>query len=79
MEELYFMATDKACSQSWCNENRDNAAAIAAAGKLVLSIDYAKNQANIASAYTQSLAAGFVPYVSVVALDVVRINPGFEP
>ncbi len=45
----------------------------------MLSIDYANNQANISSAYTQSRAAGFVPYVSVVALDVMRINPGFEP
>ena len=79
MEELYFLATDKACTQSWCYENRDHAAAIGAAGKLVLTIDYANQQANIDSAYKQSLAADFVPYVSVRDLDVVRLNLGWEP
>lgn len=79
MEELYFLATDRACTQSWCLENRNNAAAIRAAGKLVLTVDYATIAANTDSAYEQSLAAGFVPYVSVRALDVVRINVGWEP
>lgn len=79
MEELYFLATDRACTQSWCLENRNNAAALRAAGKLVLTVDYATIAANITSAYEQSLAAGFVPYVSIRALDVVRINQGWEP
>ncbi len=79
MEELYFLATDVACTQSWCSDNRRSAAAVAAAGKLVLTVDYANIQANIDSAYEQSLAAGFVPYVSVRALNVVRINQGWEP
>ena len=79
MEELYILATDKPCTQSWCLENRANAAAVRAAGKLVLTVDYATVKANIDSAYTQSLAAGFVPYVSVRALDVVRVNVGWEP
>ena len=79
IEELYFLATDKACTQTWCYENRDHAAAIGAAGKLVLTIDYANQQANIDSAYKQSSAAGFVPYVSVRNLDVARLNVGWEP
>ena len=79
MEELYFLATDTACTQSWCSYNRQSAAAVASAGKLVLTIDYANIQANIDSAYEQSLAAGFVPYVSVRSLNVARINPGWEP
>jgi cysteinyl-tRNA synthetase len=79
MEELYFLATDKACSQSWCADNRNNAAAIRSAGKRVLTIDYANNASNIASAYTQSRTAGFVSYASVVNLDTMRINPGWDP
>lgn len=79
MEELYILATDQPCTYDWCYENQNNAAAIQAAGKLVLTIDYADKQTNIDSAYTQSLAAGFVPYVSVRDLNVMRINPGWEP
>ncbi len=79
IEELYFLATDEACTRSWCYENQENAAAIRGAGKLVLTIDYADQDANIASAYEQSRAAGFVPYVSVRSLDVLRLNVGLEP
>lgn len=79
MEELYYLAMDRPCDKSWCIENRDNAAAIAGAGNLVLSIDYANEEANIADAYTQSLAAGFVPYVSVRNLNVMRLNSGWPP
>ena len=79
MEELYILAMDRVCNAGWCYENRDNAAAIAAAGKLVLTVDYANEQENIDAAYAQSLAAGFVPYVSVRALDVVRLNGAWSP
>lgn len=79
MEELYILATDLTCTHSWCYTNQHNAAAIQTAGKLVLTIDYANVQTNIDTAYTQSLTEGFVPYVSVRSLDVLRINPGWEP
>jgi len=79
IEELYLIAMDKACTESWCYQNQENAAAIRDAGKLVLTIDYANQDANIASAYEQSRAAGFVPYVSVRSLDVLRLNVGWEP
>lgn len=79
MEELYYLATDKRCSASWCIENRNNAAAVRSAGKLVLTIDYANNRNKIADAYSRSIGAGFVPYVTVQALNVMRINAGFEP
>lgn len=79
MEELYYLATDEPCAYSWCNENRTHAAAVAAGGKLVLTVDYANSTAHIADAYTRALAAGFVPYVTVQALDVMRINPGWPP
>lgn len=79
MEELYYQATDRPCAQSWCAENRANAAAVRAAGKLVLTIDYANQAANIGNAYTTSRAAGLVPYCSVVDLNVMRVNPGWDP
>lgn len=79
MEELYYRATDRACTQSWCAENRAEAAAVGSAGKLVLAVDYANRAANIADAYTRARAAGFVPYCTVVALDVMRVNPGWDP
>ncbi|MGC9400673.1 MAG: MJ1477/TM1410 family putative glycoside hydrolase [Anaerolineae bacterium] len=79
IEELYFIAMDRPCSYDWCAENRANAAAVAAADKLVLTVDYANQQSNVDSAYTQSLAAGFVPYVSERELDAVRLNLGWAP
>jgi len=79
MDEMYYQATDRACSQSWCAENHAEAAAVGSAGKLVLAVDYANQPANIANAYTQARAAGFVPYCTVVDLDVLRVNPGWDP
>ena len=79
MEEMYFKATDRPCTQNWCAENRVNASALRAVGKLVLAIDYANLESNIASAYTQARAAAFVPYVSDRNLNVMRVNPGWDP
>jgi cysteinyl-tRNA synthetase len=79
MEELYYLATDKPCNFDWCTENLENAVAIRSASKLVLSIDYANKSANISDAYTRARAAGFVPYCSVVDLNVMRVNPGWDP
>ena len=79
MESLYYKPTDNPCSQAWCIENRNNAAAVRAAGKLVLTIDYANQAANIGDAYTRARAAGFVPYCSVQALNVMRVNQGWDP
>ncbi len=79
MEELFYLATDQPCSQSWCVENRANAGVVRNAGKLVLTVDYANQSANISDAYTRSRAVGFVPYCTVVSLDVMRVNPGWDP
>jgi cysteinyl-tRNA synthetase len=78
MEDMYW-SDDVACSQAWCAENRTNAARVRAAGKLVLSTDYAVQAAHVADAYTRSRAAGFVPYVSVRALDRMTVNAGWDP
>ena len=74
MEEMYIRATNRPCELSWCYENRANAAAILDAGKVVLSIDYATDADLIESAITQSLDAGFIPFVSVRALDIAPDN-----
>ncbi len=79
MEEMYYLATDTPCGYNWCNTNRQNATAVANANKLVLSIDYANQSANIGDAYTRARAAGFVPYASVVSLNVLRVNEGWDP
>jgi cysteinyl-tRNA synthetase len=49
------------------------------AGKLVLTIDYATTPAHIDEAYAKALAKGYVPFVTVRALDKLTINPGHEP
>lgn len=51
----------------------------AAAGKLVLTIDYTARPEQIADAYFRSHARGYVPYVTDRSLGRLRINPGFEP
>ncbi|QDE71155.1 hypothetical protein BHS09_31605 [Myxococcus xanthus] len=78
MEDMYW-SDDNACDEGWCEENRTNAARVRAAGKLVLSTDYATQAAHVADAYTRSRAAGFVPYVTVRALDRMTVNAGWDP
>lgn len=75
MEELYFLAADEPCIADWCAENREAALAIKAAGKLVLTVDYATQPENVRAAYTQSRAEGFVPYVTTVELDRLSNYP----
>jgi len=79
MEEMYYIATDNPCNYDWCIENRSNASAIRAAGKLVISVDYTDITRNIGDAYTRARAASFVPYCTVVELNVLRVNPGWDP
>ena len=79
MEEMYFMAIDLPCVFDWCEYNRQNASAVRAANKLVLSIDYADSAENVSSAYTQARAAGFVPYVADLDLNNLRINANWDP
>ncbi|MBU1878269.1 MAG: endo alpha-1,4 polygalactosaminidase, partial [Chloroflexi bacterium] len=50
-----------------------------AAGKLVLTVDYATTPAHVDDAYAKSQAKGYVPFVTVRDLDQLTINPGHEP
>jgi cysteinyl-tRNA synthetase len=72
LESVFYIAHDKPARKRWCRENRANAVAIRKAGKLVLGVDYAKKPASIAEAYRKQTALGFVPYVTVEALDRIQ-------
>jgi cysteinyl-tRNA synthetase len=75
IEELYFQATDEPCAAGWCAENHEAALAIKAAGKLVLTVDYATQPDNVRAAYANSRADGFVPFVTTVELDKLPNRP----
>lgn len=49
------------------------------AGKLVLTIDYCRREDYVNWAYNLSLDQGFVPYCTVLPLNEIVINPGWEP
>jgi cysteinyl-tRNA synthetase, unknown class len=44
------------------------------AGKFVLGVDYARKKSNMESSYTRQKSIGFIPYVSVQALDRIVIQ-----
>jgi len=50
-----------------------------AAGKLVLTIDYATTTRHIDDAYAKSRANGYVPYVTTRALNEPIVHPGHDP
>lgn len=72
LESVFYMAHDKPANKGWCKDNRDNAVAILKAGKLVLGVDYAKKPVIITESYRKQKAIGFIPYVSVEALDRIQ-------
>lgn len=76
IESVFYLAHDKPATAAWCRENRENALQILEQGKLVLGVDYAKKRANILDAYRRQLGLGFIPYVSVEALDRIVPEPG---
>ena len=73
MEELFFQATDKPCTEDWCAENLDNTRALLKAGKFVLAVDYASKPKNIRTACQRYAQEHFAGNVTVVDLD--RIKP----
>jgi len=48
-------------------------------GQLVLTVDYADKRTLINDAYARARLKGYVPYVTDVRLNRLRINPGYEP
>ncbi len=80
-EEVYVQATNKPTSAS----ERTNTEQLLdlfrqnSRGKLVLTIDYADQAGLIHTAYEQSRAKAYVPYVGPVSLDRLQVNTGYEP
>jgi cysteinyl-tRNA synthetase len=63
----------------WAEERIETLLRWKEAGKLVLTVDYALGDTQIFDAYRQSRELGFVPYVSIVSLGTLQVNPGLDP
>ncbi|MGH3713326.1 MAG: endo alpha-1,4 polygalactosaminidase [Micromonosporaceae bacterium] len=72
MEELFFLATDEACTQDFCAENLAATRRLRDAGKLVLAVDYAERPGNRSTACRRYRQERFVGYVTGVELDDIR-------
>lgn len=73
MEELFFLAGDKPCTQDFCAENLADTRALRDAGKFVLSVDYATRPADVRSACRRYRTERFAGTVTVLELD--RLTP----
>ncbi|GIG60142.1 hypothetical protein Lfu02_45140 [Longispora fulva] len=71
MEELFFLATDKPCAESFCPENLTETRALRKAGKTVLAVDYATRPENVKKACASYAAEDFAGYVTTRALDTI--------
>jgi cysteinyl-tRNA synthetase, unknown class len=71
MEELFFLAHDEPCVQSWCGDNLADARVLRAAGKAVLAVDYATTAWNVRAACDRYAVEGFAGYVTTRGLDVI--------
>lgn len=77
MEELFFLADDRACGHQYCTENLADVRALRAAGKFVLAVDYATRAGNVRAACLRYHQEGFAGYVTTPALD--RITAPCDP
>jgi len=71
VEELFFIATDEPCAEDWCAENLAYVREIKAAGKIVLAVDYAAEEANVAAACARYEEEGFAGAVAGLDLDAI--------
>lgn len=80
-EEVYVRATDEPTSEM---EQRQVERYLdlfrqQSRGQLVLTVDYASEQALIKDAYERARARSYIPYVTDVELDRLQLNAGYEP
>ena len=80
-EDIYFgyEANGKATDPSLTLELEHHLDVIRDAGKLVLTIDYATEPAQVQLVYYRARAKGYVPFTTVRGLDRLVINAGYEP
>ncbi|MFF3867683.1 endo alpha-1,4 polygalactosaminidase [Micromonospora sp. NPDC001898] len=76
MEELFYLATDEPCTQSWCAENLAHTRALRDAGKFVLAVDYAVRADHVRGACRRYRAERFAGTVTVRALDRLTARCG---
>ena len=73
MEELFFLAGDKPCTEDYCAANLAATRALRDAGKFVLSVDYATRPADIHSVCRRYRTERFAGTVTVLEVD--RLTP----
>lgn len=78
-EETDVTATDRVTSEGERRTVERELDRLIAAGKVVLTVDYATRPRLIDEAYRRAQAKGYVPYATTVDLDRLTINPGHEP
>ncbi|MGC9665392.1 endo alpha-1,4 polygalactosaminidase [Planosporangium sp. 12N6] len=71
VQELFFLDTDRPCSQGWCGGNLEDARNLRDAGKVVLAVDYATRADNVKAACDRYRRERFAGYVTVRELDRV--------
>ena len=64
---------------SWTSERIETLQQWRDAGKLVLTVDYAVGDEQIADTYARSRSYGFVPYATILSLGTLQINEGYDP
>jgi cysteinyl-tRNA synthetase len=69
VEELFFQATDRRCTEDYCAENLAETRALRDAGKFVLAVDYATRAADVRNACGRYRAERFAGTVTVLDLD----------
>lgn len=74
-EEVYFLDTDEATEDEDRKDEEELLDRVVAAGKLVLTVDYCNETANVREAVNRSRRRGYIPYCSTVALD--RLSTDF--
>ncbi|MHB2015775.1 MAG: MJ1477/TM1410 family putative glycoside hydrolase [Candidatus Xenobia bacterium] len=81
-EETFFTeqnGLDVATATDVTRQTENNLNAFEAAGRVVWTVDYASQPADINAAYAASLSAGYIPYVTDINLDTLTLNPGHPP
>ena len=80
-EDIYFgyEADEQATGTALSLELERHLDYIRDAGKLVLTIDYTTQAAQMRQGYDRARAKRYVPFSTVRDLDRLVINPGYEP
>nr|BFE57506.1 endo alpha-1,4 polygalactosaminidase [Dactylosporangium thailandense] len=76
MEELFYRATDRPCTEDYCAENLADARALRDAGKVVLAVDYARRPADVHAACEHYRTEGFLGTVTTRDLDRIAAPCG---